>query len=220
MSANKYLSHIAYDSVIFGFSEEKLKVLVLKYHNTGLYALPGGFVDLEEDLDKAVRKGLRERTGLKNIYLEQFYTFGDLKRFRPTVMETILKANGHSVKKNAWMLERFVSVAYYALIDYEVVRPRPDELSDSCDWYDVDRLPKLMLDHKEIVRKALQTLRENLEKKLVGVNLLPRFFTMNELQKAYEVILDEKLHHGIFQRKCSACIGATSEAVCGAHKAP
>lgn len=196
-----YLRHIAYDSVIFGFSGEKLKILITRYHNTGLYALPGGFVQLNENLNDAVRRGLKERTGLDNIYLEQFCTFGDVARYKPEVMQTILEANGHSTEKYAWMLDRFVSVAYYALINYNDVVPTPDALSDSCDWYDMDELPNLMLDHAEIVAKALQTLRENLDRKLVGMNLLPSRFTLGELQKVYEAILGEKLHRGTFQRK-------------------
>ncbi len=196
-----YLRHIAYDSVIFGFSGEKLKILITRYHNTGLYALPGGFVQLHENLNDAVRRGLKERTGLGNIYLEQFYTFGDVARYKPEIMQTILEANGHSTEKYAWMLDRFLSVAYYALINYKEVIPTPDALSDSCDWYDMDELPNLMLDHAEIVAKALQTLRENLDRKLVGMNLLPSRFTLGELQKVYEAILGEKLHRGTFQRK-------------------
>lgn len=201
MEVKKYLSHIAYDSVIFGFSGNKLKILIMKYHNTGFFALPGGFVKLDEDLNTAVRRGLKERTGLDNIYLEQFYTFGDVARFQPGVMKTILEANGHDVAENHWMLDRFISIAYYALINYDKVVPTPDALSDSCDWYALDKLPPLMQDHQQIVEKALQTLRDNLERKLVGVNLLPPLFTMNELQKVYEAILGEKLRRTTFQRK-------------------
>ena len=196
-----FLRHIAYDSVIFGFSGEKLKILIMKYHNTGLYALPGGFMQRDENLNDAVRRGLKERTGLENIYLEQFYTFGDVARYKPEIMQTILEANGHNSEPYQWMLDRFISVAYYALINYNDVVPAPDALSDSCDWYDMDELPNLMLDHAEIVAKALQTLRENLERKLVGTNLLPPLFTLTELQKVYEAILGEKLHRGTFQRK-------------------
>ena len=76
---SEYIPHIAYDSVIFGFSGDQLKILILEYHNTALFALPGGFVKETEDLNDAVRRGLEERTGLKNIYLEQFYTFGSLE---------------------------------------------------------------------------------------------------------------------------------------------
>lgn len=201
MEVKKYLSHIAYDSVIFGFSGNKLKILIMKYHNTGFFALPGGFVRMDEDLNTAVRRGLKERTGLDNIYLEQFYTFGNVARYQPDVMKTILAANGHDVPENHWMLDRFISIAYYALINYDKVVPTPDALSDSCDWYALDKLPPLMQDHQEIVEKALQTLRDNLERKLVGVNLLPPLFTMNELQKVYEAILGEKLRRTTFQRK-------------------
>ena len=196
-----FLRHIAYDSVIFGFSGEKLKILIMKYHNTGLYALPGGFMQRDENLNDAVRRGLKERTGLENIYLEQFYTFGDVARYKPEIMQMILEANGHHSEPYQWLLDRFISVAYYALINYNEVVPTPDALSDSCDWYDMDKLPNLMLDHAEIVAKALQTLRENLERKLVGTNLLPPLFTLTELQKVYESILSEKLHRGTFQRK-------------------
>ncbi|MEA5459474.1 NUDIX domain-containing protein [Arcicella sp. LKC2W] len=196
-----FLRHIAYDSVIFGFSGEKLKILITKYHNTGFFALPGGFMQRDENLNDAVRRGLKERTGLENIYLEQFYTFGDVARYKPEIMQTILEANGHNSEPYLWMLDRFISVAYYALINYNDVVPTPDALSDSCDWYDMDKLPNLMLDHAEIVAKALHTLRENLERKLVGTNLLPPLFTLTELQKVYEAILGEKLHRGTFQRK-------------------
>ena len=200
MNSNKYLHHIAYDSVVFGFSGEKLKILVMKYHNTDYYALPGGFVEIGEDLNVAVRIGLMDRTGLDNVFLEQFYTFGDVSRFKPEIMQTIMAANG-GIQKNSWLLERFISVAYYALINYNDVELKPDIISESCDWYDLDELPELILDHKTIIKKALTTLRANLETKLMGVNLLAPMFTMKDLQKVYEAILGEKLHRGSFQRK-------------------
>ena len=194
-----YLSHIAYDSVVFGFSGDELKILIMEYHNTGLFALPGGFVEMNEDLNDAVRRGLKERTGLDQIYLEQFYTFGNVSRYKPEVMRTILEANGHDPVKNQWLLNRFISVAYYALINYKDVVPRPDALSDSCEWYSINKLPKLILDHAEIVSKAVKTLRDNLDRKLM--NLLPERFTMKELQQAHEAILGQKLRRTTFQRK-------------------
>jgi 8-oxo-dGTP diphosphatase len=196
-----FLPHIAYDSVVFGFSEGQLKVLVIRYHHTNLYALPGGFIRTDEDLNAAVVEGLKERTGLDQIYLEQFHVFGELDRHKPEVMREILRANRLSLEKNGWMMERFLSVGYYALIPIEDVVLKPDALSDSIGWYDLRKLPKLMLDHEKIVEKALQMLRDNLERKLSGVNLLPRYFTMKELQAVHESILDEKMHRGAFQRK-------------------
>jgi ADP-ribose pyrophosphatase YjhB (NUDIX family) len=202
MAEAAHLKHIAYDSVIFGFSDGELRILIMEYHNTGWFALPGGFVRTDENLNDAVIRGLEERTGLTDIYLEQFYTFGDVSRFKPEVMRTILEANGHDADgKLNWMLERFISVAYYALINYKDVVPKPDSLSDSCTWYPVNKLPKLILDHKQIVENAIHTLRENLDSKLVGGNLLPKKFTMNELQRVYEAILGIKLRRTTFQRK-------------------
>jgi ADP-ribose pyrophosphatase YjhB (NUDIX family) len=174
----------------------------MEYHNTGFFALPGGFVGIDEDLNDAVRRGLKERTGLDDIFLEQFYTFGNVSRHKPEVMQTILEANGHNPSDAKWLLDRFVSVAYYALINYKNVVPQPDALSDSCDWYAVDRLPKLILDHEDIVSKAIDTLRANLDRKLM--NLLPERFTMKELQQAHEAILGTKLRRTTFQRKMLA----------------
>ncbi|WP_019670333.1 NUDIX hydrolase [Eudoraea adriatica] len=222
-SLDEYIPHLAYDSVIFGFNGEELKILILEYHNTGLFALPGGFVRRNENLDDAVKRGLNERTGLDKIYLEQFHTFGDISRPDPDIMRTILEANGQKVEEGNWLLDRFISVAYYALINYNNVEPKPDKLSDSINWYAIDKLPPLMMDHGKIVEKALETLRNNLEKKLVGMNLLPSKFTMKELQLVYEAVLGEKLRRTTFQRKILGLdILKRHEKLFtgGAHKAP
>lgn len=201
LTGKAYLPHIAYDSVVFGFSGEKLKILIMEYHNTGFFALPGGFVEMGENLNDAVIRGLRERTGLDKIYLEQFYTFGDTRRWQPGTMRTILEANGQDPAAQSWLLDRFVSVAYYALINYTEVVPTPDALSDSVNWYDIGALPPLIFDHNEVVTRAYETLRANLDRKLVGMNLLPPLFTMNELQRVYEAILGQPLRRTTFQRK-------------------
>jgi len=219
----EYLPHIAYDSVIFGFSGEKLKILVMQYHNTKLFALPGGFVGLAENLNDAVRRGLKERTGLSNIYLEQCYVFGDTKRHQPSVLRTILEANGYKPDDHGWLMDRFISVVYYALINYKKVKPKPDRLSDSCEWYDIDALPKLILDHVAIVKKALETLRKNLDEQIVGMNLLPKQFTMKDLQQVYESISGEKIQRTNFQRKMltSGLLMRQEKIFSGkAHKAP
>lgn len=201
-SEKDFLPNLAFDSVIFGFNGKQLKILILEYHNTGFYALPGGFVKTDEDLDDAVRRGLAERTGLDDIYLEQFHVFGNVARNQPGIMETILEANGFDIGEGLhWMTDRFVTVAYYALINYNNVTAVPDELSDSINWYAIDELPPLIFDHRIIVDKALETLKENLDKKLVGMNLLPPKFTMKELQQVYEAVLGGKLRRTTFQRK-------------------
>jgi len=116
-------------------------------------------------------------------------------------MRTIIEANGFQVNGANWLLDRFITIAYYALINYSEVEPRPDELSDSINWYAIEELPPLIFDHRQIVNKALITLKENLDRKLVGINLLPQKFTMKELQQVYEAVLGEKLRRTTFQRK-------------------
>jgi hypothetical protein len=223
LNKEEYLSHIAFDSVIFGFNGKDLKILVLQYHNTGLFALPGGFVRRNESLQDAVTKGVVQRTGINNLYLEQFYTFGGLDRSDSEAMERILKMNGLDPKANEWLLDRFISIAYYALINFEEVNPVPDALADSIDWYSLDELPPLMMDHNEIVQNALDTLRANLDRKLLGMNLLPEKFTMKELQNVYEKIMGEPLNRIAFQRKMlatNALIRLEKRFTGGAHRAP
>ena len=195
-----YYPHIAYDSVIFGFSGNTLKILVMEYKQTGMFALPGGFVKKDEDLDDAVKRGLKDRTGLDNIYLEQFHTFGSPHRSSPGAMRRILEVHCLNPDEHHWMLERFFSIAYYALINYSEVTLRPGPLSDSIDWYEIDKLPTLMQDHQDIVDMALSVLRENLHRKLIVGNLLPPLFTMKELQKVYESILGTEIRRTTFQR--------------------
>ncbi len=222
-SSEEFLPHLAYDSVIFGFNGKQLKILVLEYHNTGFFALPGGFVKRNENIDDAVKRGLQERTGIDSIHLEQFHAFGNTDRSAPETMRTILEANGYDITNDHWLLDRFVSIAYYSLINYNDVVPRPDELSDSINWYAIDELPSLMMDHELIVKTALENLRENLDKKLIGMNLLPSKFTMKELQQVYEAILDEKLRRTTFQRKIlgmDILVRHEKRFTGGAHKAP
>lgn len=196
-----FIQNLSYDSVIFGINGKQLKILVLEYHNTGLFALPGGFIKRKESLDDAVKRGVKQRTGLGQIYFEQFQTFGSLTRSDSKAMKRILEENHLDVEAHDWLLDRFISVSYYALINYDEVTPVPDALSDSINWYPINDLPTLIMDHNTIVDRALQVLRDNLEKKLVGMNLLPSKFTMKQLQKVYESILGDELRRTTFQRR-------------------
>jgi hypothetical protein len=195
-----FLPGLAIDSVIFGFHDNKMMVLLLQYKNTNSFALPGGFVFKEEDVNEAAQRILQDRTSLKNIYLEQFYLFGDSRR-QDNSMEIIMKARGMNLTKNHFLLRRFVSIGYYALVDYTKAIPTKDDMSDDCGWYDINKIPTMIQDHKKIIQKALETLRENFDKKLTGFKLLGDQFTMGELQKLYETILGIKYRRTSFQRK-------------------
>ncbi|WP_121810350.1 NUDIX hydrolase [Mucilaginibacter kameinonensis] len=223
ISGEGFLPGLAIDTVIFGFHDNQLKVLLLSYKNSSLYALPGGFIHDNEDVNQAARRVLESRTALTNIYLEQFYVFGDYSRYDPTPLKAIMHARGYTAPDNHWLLKRFVSIGYYALVDFTKAVPTPDDISDSCDWYSLDDLPVLMQDHRQIIEKALQTLQNNLDQKLIGFNLLTDEFTMGDLQSLYETILNKKLLRAAFQRKMLS-LGILERIAKkwtgGAHKAP
>lgn len=223
-----FLPGLAMDFVIFGFHEFQLKILLLEYQNTDLFALPAGFIRQNENLNDAALRVLTERTGLTDVYLEQFHTFGKLSRYDKVPMQTIMKAKGMIATDDHWLLRRFVSVGYYALVDFTKAVPTPDPLSDKCAWHELDNLPALMLDHNDIVQKALETLRADLDRKLIGYDcwaapLLSKTFTMADLQKLYETILGQKLRRSSFQRKMLSLDileRLDKQYNGGAHKAP
>ncbi len=218
-----YLPGLAIDAVIFGFADHQLKVLLMQYKKTGVFALPGGFIYNTENLNEAAQRVVSERTGLKNIYLEQFYVFGDVARHDPRPMKAIMTANAIEHDDDHWLLRRFISVGYYALVDFTRVVPMPDQIFDGCDWYEMVNIPPLMQDHHAIIQKALAALRTGLDNTLLAFNLMPEEFTLGELQILYETILDKKLLRPAFQRKMLG-LGILERIAKkwtgGAHKAP
>lgn len=200
-SSQMFLPSVSIDCVIFGFHDRQLKVLLVRFRNTDLWALPGGYIRLEEDMDEAAIRILGERTAVKDIYLEQFYTFGQRERVDKRVQQKIVEATGRRFSPDHWTTKRFVSVGYYALVDFSEVTPTPDVTSDECAWYGLDEMPDLVFDHTFIVQKALEMLQLRLGNNLVSSNLLPETFTMQELQSLYETILGKKMVRANFQRK-------------------
>lgn len=196
-----FLPSISVDCVIFGFHEGLLKVLLIKHRYREMWGLPGGFVSKDEPCDQAANRVLKERTGLNDIFLEQFYTFGDTRRYSKEFHIEDLKNDGLTIDDKHWLVQRFVTIGYYALVDYLQVNHIESILSEYNAWWDLNDLPKFMLDHHTIVSKALAALRLHLNYQPIGYNLLPEKFTMPELQKLYETILDKKLDRRNFQRK-------------------
>jgi len=222
---DRWLPGISVDCVIFGFHENQLKVLLLKFQKTDVWSLAGGFVGVDEDVDQAAARVLVERTGLKDIYLEQFYTFGDLER-------NVRAENEHRVVSDAlagpesdlsWLAKRYITIGYYALVDYSQVIVNPGDVSDAADWVDIASLPNLFLDHTRIVERALAALRQSLDEKLVAFELLGETFTMSEIQTVYETILGKTLVRTNFQRKILSLDildRIEKKYTGGAHKAP
>lgn len=198
---DNFIPGLAIDCVIVGYHERELKILIMEYKNTDLYALPGGFIKKDEDLDKAASRVLHNRTGLKDIYLSQFHTFGKSDRNDTKAMKIVMENNNMEFDDDHWLLRRFVSVGYVALVDFKAVNPTPGIMSSKCTWFDLDSIPSLIQDHQHIIDQALQYLRNHVDDKLLGANLLVDTFTMKDLQKLHETILGEKLHRTGFHRK-------------------
>lgn len=175
---------VTVDVVIFTLQERELHVLLLKRKHwpfEGCWALPGGFANMDESLDQAARRELEEETGVRDIYVEQLYTFGDPRRDPRT---------------------RVISVAYIALVHADSQTLRVSEESLDVRWFPVRLLPgRLAFDHDEILAMALGRLRSKLEYTTLAFQLLPEVFSILELKHIYEQILGEELDKGNFYRK-------------------
>ncbi|MEO1487098.1 MAG: NUDIX domain-containing protein [Bacteroidota bacterium] len=194
--------------MILGYANQQLKVLLLQWKMNRSWCLPGGFVFKNEDIDDAAHRVLQERTGLNEIFLNQFHTFGRRDRAAsPTSDEYLLltesmnKLGFTEPKVLKWFNKRFITTGYFALVDIARAQPQPDFLSSVCEWKDVGAIPPLILDHREILEKALEHLRLRLNYVPLGPSLLPKKFTMQDLQKLYEAILNKPLERSNFQRK-------------------
>lgn len=170
------------DCIIFGFDDEELKLLLIKRDfepERGKWSLMGGFLGEAETLDQAANRVLYTLTGLRDVYMEQLNTFSDLNRDP---------------------VERTVSVAYFALIN---INDHDEELikKNSARWFGLSEVPNLIFDHDQMVRMAISRLRYKTSVQPVGFELLPEKFTMRQLQKLYEAILNQELDKRNFSKK-------------------
>jgi 8-oxo-dGTP diphosphatase len=171
------------DIVAFIFRDDQLQLLLIKRRSDpyrGMWAFPGGFVEPGESIETAAARELKEETGLRDVYLEQLYTFGEPGRDPRS---------------------RIVTVAYLALLRPGTRDPRGADDAADAAWFPVDDLPPLAFDHEKILKVALERLRHKLEYSDVGFRLLPVEFTFTELKTVYEVILQETLDKRNFRRK-------------------
>lgn len=174
---------ITIDSVIFGFDNGVLEVLLIQ-HGEGIrkgeWGLPGGWIREQESIDNAARRLLADLTGLDNIYLEQLKAFGEPERFP---------------------LGRVITIGYFALIKKEDYDVRAGFTASDAKWYKIKDVPELIYDHNEILNYSLQHLRTRVRQAPVGFNLLPKKFTLFELMQLYEEILGVEMDKSNFRRK-------------------
>jgi 8-oxo-dGTP diphosphatase len=171
------------DCVVFGFDEGDLKILLIERGLDpfkGRWALPGGFVRVEETVDAAARRELAEEAGLTNIFLEQLYTFGEVNR-DPR--------------------ERVVSVGYYALVKLSEHEAKAATDAANAKWFPVSKVPKLAFDHADILATAVERLKGKVRYQPIGFELLPPKFTLSQLQHLYEAVLRTDLDKRNFRKK-------------------
>jgi 8-oxo-dGTP diphosphatase len=198
-----YIPHVSIDCAIFGYHDHRLKILLSQLE--GLYGLclPGGYIKRTETLDQAASRIVTERTSITGLYLQQYKTFGDPDRIKwnEMDMDELLKISAFKKIKSSWLKDQTISIGYYAITDFSLVKPRPGFMSPSCDWYDIDKIPSLLFDHDQMVQDALQTLRSQLYYHPITEKLLPKKFTLTEIHTLYETILGKKLDIRNFPKK-------------------
>jgi len=199
-----YWPNITIDCAILGYHNGKLHLLLVKNKILTLWCLPGGYVKKSETLDEASERITLERTGIGNLFLKQFKTFGDPGRnnaygvFDP---EKLYEISGIRIAEDSWLMSQTMSVGFYAISDIVKATPKADILSSGCRWFPMDELPRLGFDHDEMVREALFTMRMHLYHFPVGKNLLPEKFTLREIKQFYEVMSGRPLHATNFPNK-------------------
>lgn len=174
---------VTVDCVVFGVADPALQVLLIQRAAepyAGFWALPGGFVRLNEDLEAAARRELLAETTVGDVYLEQLHAFGDIER----------DPRG-----------RVISVAYYALVNRDDVRVQAATDAEDACWADATDLPALAFDHNAIVDLAVARLRDRVRRTSIAFELLPQTFTLTQLQRLYEIVLDRPLDKRNFRRK-------------------
>lgn len=177
--------NLTIDCVVFGLDEEDLKVMLIQRGIPpfeGKWALPGGFAKINETLEETARRELKEETGIHDVYLEQLYTFGDLRR-DPR--------------------ERVITVAYYALVNLGDHQIQATTDAKKAAWFSLDDLPKLAFDHYKILGAAIERLKGKIRYEPIGFELLPEKFTLFQLQRLYEKILEKSLDKRNFRKKIS-----------------
>ena len=203
----KYLGYeqpgVTVDLVIFTVNDDMLKVMLVKRAEEPFadsWSFPGGFLKTSESLEEAALRVLREKAGVANVYVEQLYTFGDPNR-DPRA--------------------RVITVTYFALIPWKDLVPSPSDKISDLMWTSVYHLPKLAFDHRKIVEYAVKRLRAKASYSNIVYSLMPRQFRLSELQRMYEIIINDKLDKRNFRKRMLAT-GLLQETgrkdIAGAHR--
>ena len=204
--SEQFLRNVAVDNVIFGYHDKELKVLLQQPYTLDKWTVTGGYIKRTESIGEAARRVAFSRTGLKDLFLQQFGSFGNPQRvidsgFTP---EHIKKATGIDIPQDSWIFDYFVSIGFYTLTEFSKVELKKGELEAESKWWPVNDLPPMMFDHQHIISSALQALRLHIAHFPIGYELLPEKFTLPEIHNLYETILGKPLDDRNFTKKLMA----------------
>lgn len=222
----EYRNSVTVDCAIFGYHDGQLQLLLVKNKAFTKWCMPGGYVRLDENLDQAAARITAERTGISNLFLKQFKTFGDVGRsdakgaFDP---DELFQATGLVFDEVNWFAKETVSVGFYAITDIVAATPEADFMSSECRWFPIDQLPPLGFDHDEMAREALFTMRLHLYHFPIGQSLLQQKFTLKEIKQFYEVMSGKELNASNFPNKLISLgliVKLDEKRKIGAHRSP
>lgn len=193
--------HLSVDCVVFGYNDSGLKVLLINQKGLSTSPetaprsqLPGDLILMNEGLDQAAQRVLFELTQLEGVYLKQFKAFGNPNRVK-------------DLKDRAWLQsvrhlpdQRVVTVGYYGLVSLQDYEPRPSSFAGGVQWSELSEVGPLAFDHNSILDEAVEALQDQLESQHISFELLPKKFTLTQLQALYEIVLDKKLDKRNFRK--------------------
>jgi 8-oxo-dGTP diphosphatase len=220
-----FLRNVSIDNVIFGYHKKELKVLLQRPRGFSKWTVSGGYIKRTETIEEAASRIAWERTGLEDLYLKQFKAFGSPDRTNDTSISLTLTDGSASVKidKGNWMLDYFVTLGFYTLTEFDLVKPYGEYNIEECEWWDIHNLPPLMFDHQLIIEEALKALRLHIYHYPIGYELLPSKFTLPEITSLYETILGKKLDDRNFSKKLLATgiiLKLNERRYIGPHRSP
>ena len=220
-----YRQNLVVDCAIFGYHNGELKLLLVKNKIITKWCLPGGYVCKEENLNQAAARLTAECTGIENLFLKQFKTFGEPGRNNPAAVDLakLTELTGVKMTEPKWLMGETISVGFYAITDIVNAQPEADFLSSECCWFSIDKLPEFAFDHAEMAHEALATMRMNLYHYPIGINLLPPKFTLKEIKLFYEVMSGKTLHITNFPNKLISLgliVKTDEKKSIGAHRSP
>ncbi len=183
-----FLHNVAVDNVIFGYHDRELKVLLQKPFVLDKWTVTGGYIYKTETVEAAAARIAQGRTGLRNLFLQQFKAFGSPARGRDKsfTAAALSEVTGVDIPTDYWIFDYFVSIGFYTLTEFSLVQLRKGAFEEDCRWWPVGELPQLMFDHRQIVAAALEALRQHIVRYPVGYELLPEKFTLPEIRGLYE----------------------------------